>query len=360
MKHVVFCEIAWMKNYAGVTDEDKPMRGGRYIKENGTGGEIWNFSPYNHYCYGYVMHYGNELHLERLDGVSRNDATVDDVTVVWVATDGSSSKVVGFYENSTMHRYWQTKFDVSLDIQSFDYNFIAKVKDCYLIPEEKRSFVVPRAPKEGRGKGMGQSQIWYCESAFAQNTLIPKVLDYCENIKKECCEIELDPETLNAPAEDTGLSVNALIDAAYDDLKKGLPELALQKANRALLTEDSVDVRSCRADCYMAIQYYDEAHKDLEIALKMDPESFSVLHSLLWTSLMREDYDRAIEIGEAIHDRRKEEASDWSNAASNLFAAYMMKHSAKAKQLLQECQKEDDQYHFTFLPNALADYPEMA
>ena len=40
MKKVIFCEIAWMKYYAGVNDSDKPMNGGKYIDENGEGGDI--------------------------------------------------------------------------------------------------------------------------------------------------------------------------------------------------------------------------------------------------------------------------------------------------------------------------------
>ena len=48
MKKVVFCEVAWMKYYGGVTEEDQPKNGGKFISENATGGEVYNFAPYNH------------------------------------------------------------------------------------------------------------------------------------------------------------------------------------------------------------------------------------------------------------------------------------------------------------------------
>ena len=32
MKKVIFCEIAWMKYYKGVTEEDRPRNGGSYIE----------------------------------------------------------------------------------------------------------------------------------------------------------------------------------------------------------------------------------------------------------------------------------------------------------------------------------------
>ena len=91
MKKVVFCEIAWMKYYGGVSADDKPKNGGKHITEYETGGEVYNFAPYNHKCYGYVMHYGDELHIERYDKILKSFDEVRDMTVVWVASDGKSS-----------------------------------------------------------------------------------------------------------------------------------------------------------------------------------------------------------------------------------------------------------------------------
>ena len=31
MGAVVFCNIAWMKNYRGITDEDQPYNGGSFV-----------------------------------------------------------------------------------------------------------------------------------------------------------------------------------------------------------------------------------------------------------------------------------------------------------------------------------------
>ena len=31
MKKVVFCEIAWMKYYSGVSEDDQPVNGGKYV-----------------------------------------------------------------------------------------------------------------------------------------------------------------------------------------------------------------------------------------------------------------------------------------------------------------------------------------
>ena len=134
MKKVVFCEIAWMKYYSGIYDDDKPVNGGRYIDENGEGGEIFNFSPYNHKCYGYVMHTGNELHIERYDKILKSFDEVKDITVVWVASDGKSSKIVGWYEHAVMYRFGQYYYDIQFMGNRYNYyNFVADEKNCYLI-----------------------------------------------------------------------------------------------------------------------------------------------------------------------------------------------------------------------------------
>ena len=39
---IIFCNIAYMKNYCGI-ENDTPVNGGKYIAENKDGGEAYNF-----------------------------------------------------------------------------------------------------------------------------------------------------------------------------------------------------------------------------------------------------------------------------------------------------------------------------
>ena len=150
MAYYIFCEVAWMKYYDGITEDDKPINGGKFINENGAGGEVFNFSPYNHKCYGFVMHYGNEMHLEKLDTdrALRHSPKLEDVTVIWVASNGSGSRIVGWYEHAVMYRDWQYIEDAEYGYFR-DYNFVANEKNCYLIDTKDRTFIVPRATKAG-------------------------------------------------------------------------------------------------------------------------------------------------------------------------------------------------------------------
>ncbi|MCM1314195.1 MAG: hypothetical protein NC205_08295 [Prevotella sp.] len=180
---VIFCNIAYMKSYCG-DENDTPVNGGKYIAENKDGGEVYNFLEYDGRCYGYFMYYGDMVHIERIEDNGRN--TVDNVLVVWVAKPDkpdSHSVIVGWYKNATVYRYSQTNLSYRYGIYR-DYNIVADAKNCYLLPENKRNFIIPRASKSGKGKGMGQSPIWYADSEYAKKEFVPKVLEYIENYEK--------------------------------------------------------------------------------------------------------------------------------------------------------------------------------
>ena len=353
MKKVVFCEIAWMKEYCGVTENDKPMNGGKYIEENGEGGEIFNFAPHNHLCYGYVMHYGAELHIERYDKVLKNHSEIGDMTVVWVASDGKGCKIVGWYEHATMYRFWQVKVDNKYsDYPQWDYNFIAKEEDTYLIPEKMRSFVVPRAPQAGKGRGMGQSQVWYADSAYAQEEFIPCVLEYLDSVREKCIPTYFTKEEISELAEDKGASTEELIEQAKQDFNNLEYLGTLQLANLAVAKEDNYTTRKFRADVYDAMAYYDEAEEEYKMALYHKPDDLEVMYNLMNAAFMLEHAYLVIELGQKIHNRRAEPECKnyWKDAAMCLFYWNLQEGNLDAADiLLQEYEKEKDIYDFTNL-----------
>lgn len=344
MKKVIFCEIAWMKYYAGVNDSDKPMNGGKYIDENGEGGEIFNFTPYNHKCYGYVMHQGAELHIERYDKVLRSFDEVKDVTVVWVASDGNSSKIVGWYERATMYRFWQEYYDIAYsgDYHNY-YNFVADEKDCYLIDEKKRSFVVPRASIAGKGRGMGQSQVWYADSQYAQNEFIPKVLEYLDSVRDECEPIYWSSEEFEKRAEDKGESPEELIAECkriYNDENALLID-AMRYINLAINKDDCYKTRFIKAELLETFSWYEEAEEEYKHALYHE-ENVDGMERLMYVEIMLQHTFLAIELGEKIR-KRKDEDEEWYNTANNLVHLYIGEGEIDAaKDLINECKGEAD------------------
>ena len=188
MGAVVFCNIAWMNRYTGITDTDQPRNGGSWVKENNDAMESLNFAAYKNMCYGYVEHRGYDLNLERLDKTAIKADVLDDVTVVWVATSEEGSRIVGWYEKAQMYRHPQELDDGSC------YYFSASADNAYRIPVTKRTFPVPRATQEGKGRGMGQSNVWYADADYAKRVYIPKVMTYLDSIRKVCRITGFTPE----------------------------------------------------------------------------------------------------------------------------------------------------------------------
>ena len=181
MSKMVFCNIAHMKYYRGITDDDKPVNGGKFVQRNGTAYECYNFFPVNHFCYGYFQHVGDRIDLSRIEEVADSVNVLHDVTVIWVA----NRKIVGWYENADMFRYRQSFCEPEFDEDHdwWDHWFKAREENVYLIPDEERNFEVPSAPQKGKGMGMGQSNLWYADSDWAIEVFLPEVEKYLASLK---------------------------------------------------------------------------------------------------------------------------------------------------------------------------------
>ena len=351
MKRVVFCRVAWMKYYEGVAEDDKPMNGGSYIDENGDGGEVFNFSPHNHICYGYVMHHGKEIHIERYDKIPDNHSEIEDMTVVWVATGENGPRIVGWYEHATMYRHWQLMWDNSYtDCPEWDYNFTARETDAFLIPEVKRSFAVPRASVSGKGRGMGQSNIWYADSEYAQKEVVPEVLAYLEEVKKDCVTAGYDPEDTQKLAADEGLAVEEIFQKADEAVREGRDLDALQLANLAVAKMDNYETRMFRGDIYQLFRYYDEQEEDYKMALYYKPDDWQAMSALMVNARSLQHYYMVISLGESLRARRAEYPEQWKYVSYCLLDAYLREGQPDTVELLlRECESEKEKYGYEYL-----------
>lgn len=180
---ILFCNIGWMKYYNGQNDKDRLLNGGKWVKENQEGGEIYNFRNLNGYYYGYVGYIEN-MRIERLQGVTRKDTEVEDVLVVWVAKDNKqNNKIVGWYKKATVYRKYKSFYVNNTGSQVF-YKIKANVFDSTLLPISERKFDIPRASVAKDGVGMGQSNIWYADEEKSE-LFVKEVIDYIEGYSGE-------------------------------------------------------------------------------------------------------------------------------------------------------------------------------
>lgn len=160
---ILFCNVGWMERYQGLRAGDQISGGGAYVKKEGRGHEVCNFSPDNDTLYGYVQAPGAQINLDRLGAKNGGDSIIG-TTVVWTATrPGGGTTIVGWYKNATVFRDYQ-KFKKAPHAQSQNgidgYRIKAPVGDATLLPVDARVFEIPRQVKGG----MGQSNVWYADS----------------------------------------------------------------------------------------------------------------------------------------------------------------------------------------------------
>ena len=261
MSKIIFCNIAWMKNYRGVTDDDKPVNGGKFVNENGTAYECYNFFPVNHFCYGYFQHVGEKLNLERIDKTVGNSEVVHDVTVVWVA----NRKIVGYYEHAEVFKYWHTFSDPTIDEEHADWDHWCRAREenVYLLPVTERNFSIPSAAKDGTGKGMGQSNIWYVDSYWAKENFLPKVEQYLESIRGKYPIEYLKIDELNKKIPQSDKTEEELIDEATKLYQDGYYLDALDIFNYLIYNAEKpynvVRAKHCRGFIFENCLFYDEA-----------------------------------------------------------------------------------------------------
>lgn len=176
---ILFCNIAWMKEYRGNEDgNDTPLNGGSYVDETGDAHEKYNFFPIHFegeedsYCLGFFetkSHNGkdvNQMHIENIAGceLCKKEESVEDVLVVYCAKHPAHNftTVVGWYKHATVFRHYQELEFGEGDFQS--YNAIAKTKDCVLLPTSARSKILQwkvQRKTGGCAYGFGRANVWY-------------------------------------------------------------------------------------------------------------------------------------------------------------------------------------------------------
>jgi len=321
----VFCNIAWMKNYVGVTEDDKPKNGGSYIKENDYGCECYNFRDYNGKCYGFVMINGQYKALEKYFDVSKDEAFVKDVLVVWVATnENKETRVVGWYKNATLYREEQYKnsYINPSDEHNRYYHIEALAKDCFLIPEELRIFPILRASQAGVGMGMGQSNIWYAQSDFAKTILIPKVHEYIENYAGEFANQVITDEMLNEAITDSIIAgdYEKLYEEGYSRIQGEDYLNALKYLNAARRIEETPEIVFCVADALFSMNCFDKAITLYERVIDLDGETEDTIWRLLGAYDYTGNKERTIEYFEKLVLYLKE--NDTKRGKDNLYWAY--------------------------------------
>ena len=334
MELVVFCRVAWMKWYQGITEDDKPVNGGAFVKENEDAHESNNFLPYNHRCRGYVQISTERFNIERFTKEKGMGDEVHGVTIIFVATHpNGTSYIVGWYKNATVYRYGKLSYEgMRHDGSTQFYWFDAKEEDCVLIPESQRRYVIPKASKAGKGRGMGQSNIWFADAPEAANVRI-NALRYINEYSGPRERIYYTAEELTKCADDHGEAVEKLIELGQNTEE---PYTALTYANLALKKERSFETYHLRAAILMEMFCDDEAEAEYRRALYEDQDNVEVMSKLQLLELTRENFGLSIEMGNRLLGLLEEGEMKCNVALDTVFAYSLSGNFEAAEKLLKK------------------------
>ncbi|USE39546.1 hypothetical protein [Endozoicomonas sp. SCSIO W0465] len=184
-KRLLFCNIGYMKDYKGNTEDDCIEGGGSFVDEEGYGHEVCNFvlETNKKNAFGYVQTSNNgQINIDRL-GAEALDEYIRGVDIVFTAKHPEGGTVIiGFYLDAKVYRHYK-QFKCTPDIYAENdingYRICALKENCFLIAPEERTFFIPRGCKGG----IGQSNVWYADTPEARFTR-RRVLKYIDAIAK--------------------------------------------------------------------------------------------------------------------------------------------------------------------------------
>lgn len=296
---ILFCNIAWLKSYTGVSDEDKlgETRAG-HVSKNNENYESYNFQDYDGKCYGYVSNRGESLHLEKFEDVTAEADSVDNVLVIWVSKQIKTGKyvIVGWYKNATLNKYPQERYSYGGIGRDLYFSIEALSKDCYLLPEEERKFEITRAAVIGKDLGIGQSNIWYAESGYAKTMIIPGVLEFMESYNKGFINTVYSEEMLQKALNMVTMEYQSLIDKGEEFIINEDFNNALMYYNTAREVNATADVLFGVGESLIGLNMFSRAIATFEDTIIIEGDSDDTLYYLLCLYMNTNQYIKAINI----------------------------------------------------------------
>ena len=196
--------------------------------------------------------------------------------------------MVGWYENATVYKEMVTL--PLYDEEYLYFNFMAEAKDCHLIKEEDRDFIIKRPRPSRQGKTMGRSNLWYAKSAYGRGEFIPRVISEMERDDLEFVPVTLEEQLLFLiPTLEEGDNL-ILGQNAYDNEED---VLAMGYFKKALEQEETYEAYLGLVKSYQGALAYKKALDTIEKMISLYGEDEELVNEAFMISDFILDYDRA-------------------------------------------------------------------
>lgn len=163
---IVFFRTPWMKYYNGITEEDIPVNGGSWVKDNEDAHEAHNFTNCSGWVYGFVQ--PKQLDISRIYKYA-GDSVLNTLVVFFSTKPGGGQYIIGWYKNAEVFKNWGTINHKNREPQYKEYHAKALKKDAYLVPVKDRRYKLPVRP--------GEKNVWYGKEHL-NNSQLADILEY--------------------------------------------------------------------------------------------------------------------------------------------------------------------------------------
>lgn len=163
---VVFFRTPWMKDYNGITDDDVPVNGGSWVKENSDAHEAHNFTNCSGWVYGFVQPI--TLDIKRIDKNAR-DSVTNTLVIFFSTKPGGGQYIVGWYKNAEVFKNWGTIIHPKRETKYKEYHAKALFKDAHLVKVKDRRYELPVRP--------GEKNVWYGKD-YLNKSQLADIIEY--------------------------------------------------------------------------------------------------------------------------------------------------------------------------------------
>lgn len=271
MCRIAFVRIVWMKNYEGITPDDRPRSMGELIPEEKAGNDVFQFSKYDGHCYGYV---GGTDQITLPPALSPEDEQDGDdiVSRGWkiifcAGKEKRSLRIVGWYNNATLYTREQYRPCFTNPDYELDYFFETRAEDAVLLPESARRFVLGHAPgrKEPEEVFRKGSSIRFVAGTGKRPDWCIAAEDFlADSTGARAVSSRRDKPTCALPEEGTEASAESLLEKSMHCMREDNYEAALTLARASLNLRVTPEGKYAEAYSLYCLTEFSEALKVLE------------------------------------------------------------------------------------------------
>ncbi len=267
---ILLIHVPWMKYYAGEGDEEKLVPSCGY-----------NFQYVNGYYYGYGEGL-DDIAIESLEGVKKEDEVAQDVMVVWTATNRrGENKVIGWYKKAEVYRVPKEVISLDSERTIFKYSIKAPAQEALLLPVELR-LLDARPIKEGV----------YFEK---DEQVIRDMAMYIHNYQDDQMNFVFKEKDLEGQSILNFPEYEMYFAKADEFLAKDLYGKAVRCFNKAIAVEPELAIGyECKGSIFLSLKMYDEALSVYKKVLEIEPDNEGATYCMGLIYGLLEDYEKSL------------------------------------------------------------------